>query len=354
MPCSHCRVRSLHVRAAVLESANQLVVRDVPEPSPAPGELLLEILACGVCGSDVSMISGGFPSGAVLGHEVVGSVLSGSKSKSFEEEEVVVVRPNAWCGSCAWCSTGRHQLCPDAISHGLGIGRQGGFAERIAVPDSLCQRVGDVEVLDAVFADPFAVAVHAVDRAASNGASFAVLGLGPTGLAVLTAASTMGMGPGVGVDRHAVKQRHAFALGASAVTHPGDFAGISDALGGAPEVVFECSGRPAAIADAVSAASLGAVVVLVGLSMHDAQIAPSILLTKELDVRASYCYNNEDWELAVSMLENGRARLGGIVDGPTSLEKLPGSFDLLAAGKVTKVVAVSDKVKSTASPTPNA
>jgi threonine dehydrogenase-like Zn-dependent dehydrogenase len=329
------------VQAAVLESVGNLVIRDLPEPSVLPGELLLEVLACGVCGSDMSMISAGFPVGAVLGHEVVGRVLAGASSGSPEEEEIVVVRPNAWCGSCSWCVAGRHQLCPDAISHGLGIGRQGGFAERLAVPANLCRSVSGVDVLDAVFADPLAVALHAVARAGSKGASFAVLGLGPTGLAVLRAGLLMGMGPAVGVDRHPPKQRHALDLGARAVTDPGDVAGLHEALEGAPAVVFECSGRPAAVAHALNAASLGGVVVLVGVSLHDAAIAPSVALTKELDIRASYCYSNDDWDQAIAMLKDRRVRLSAVVDGPVALEELPAGLTRLAGGEVTKVVVTS-------------
>lgn len=326
------------MRAAALETAESLVIRDVPEPIPEPGEVLLEVLACGVCGSDVSMISAGFPLGAILGHEVVGRVLRPAQTRSPREGETVVVRPNAWCGSCSWCLTGRQQLCPDAISHGLGIGRQGGFAERLAVPVDLCRPVSGIDVVDAVFADPLAVALHAVARAGSTSASFAVLGLGPTGLAVLHAGLLMGMGPGVGVDRHPPKQQWALDLGARAVVEPGDVVGVHEALGGAPQVVFECSGRPPAIAHALDAVASGGIVVLVGVSLHDAVIAPSIALTKELDVRASYCYNEEDWNQAIDLLADRTVRLGAVADGLASLETLPSELQRLAAGKVTKIV----------------
>jgi threonine dehydrogenase-like Zn-dependent dehydrogenase len=196
-------------------------------------------------------------------------------------------------------------------------------------------------VLDAVFADPLAVALHAVARAGSKG-SFAVLGLGPTGLAVLRAGLIMGMGPAVGVDRHPPKQRCALDLGATAVTEPGDVAGVHDALGRSPDVVFECSGRPAAIAHAFNAASPGGVVVLVGVSLHDAEISPSVAITKELDIRASFCYSNEDWDQAIEMLGDKRVRLGAVVDCAVSLEELPVALTLLTAGEVTKVVVMSE------------
>ena len=334
------------MRAAVLEEAGRIVIRDVPEPSASAGEVLLEVLACGVCGSDVSMVKAGFPPGAVLGHEVVGRVLSkgppvpsdGDVEDRIDEGEVVVVRPNAWCGSCPWCGTGRHQLCPDAISHGLGIGRQGGFAERLAVPIALCRPVSGVPAFDGVFADPFAVALHAVRRTKAARGSCAVLGLGPTGLSVLRCALLMGIGPAVGVDRHPRKQRHALDLGAVATSQPGDTAGLVNALGGPPDIVFECSGRPAAIGHALDAASSGGTVVLVGVSLEVAVIAPSVVLTKELDVRASYCYSRRDWDDGVDMLVDGRARLGTVVDGAVPLDRLPGALTRLAAGEVTKVV----------------
>jgi threonine dehydrogenase-like Zn-dependent dehydrogenase len=335
------RVRFGAVLAAVLEAAGSVVIRDVPEPSPAPGEVLLEVVACGVCGSDVSMIKGGFPLGAVLGHEVVGRVLSETPSSSLHEGDMVVVRPNAWCGACSWCASGQHHLCPDAIAHGLGIGRQGGFAERVAVPAGPCQPVPGVDVLDAVFADPLAVALHAVARAGTRTAPFAVLGLGPTGLAVLHVALLAGMGPGVGVDRHPPKRRHALELGATAVADPGDVAALYGALGGAPEVVFECSGRPPAIADALNAAAPGGVVTLVGISLEDATIAPSVVLTKELDIRASFCYRGEEWDKAIDMLTGGRARLGTVVDHVAPLDEFAEALALLSIGQVTKVVVTS-------------
>jgi L-iditol 2-dehydrogenase len=314
------------------------VVREIPEPSPSSEEVLLDVLACGVCGSDVSLINAGILPGAVLGHEVVGRVVSGAGTGSPIEGDTVVVRPNAWCGSCSWCSTGRNQLCPDAVAHGLGIGRQGGFAERLAVPADLCRPVAGVDELDAVFADPLAVALHAVARAGSKGSSFAVLGLGPTGLAVLSMGLLMGMGPGVGVDRHVRKQRCALELGAKAVVEPGDVTGLHNALGAAPDVVFECSGRPAALANALDAASAGGSVLLVGVSLKEAAIAPSVVLTKELDIRASYCYTSGEWDQSIHILEEHRARLGTVVDGAVPLEGLPRALERLAAGEVTKVV----------------
>lgn len=329
------------MRALVLARPGTLELRDVPEPVAGPGEAMLEVRACGLCGSDLSMISMGIPEGAVLGHEVVADVLDAPAGCGLAPGDRVVVRPNAWCGSCRWCTHGAHQLCPDAIPRGLGIGRQGGFAERMAVPVDLCYRILGPEILDAVFADPLAVALHAVARAAAPRASFAVLGLGPTGLAVLGAALLAGMGPGVGVDAHEVKRQRALALGAPAVTVPGDAAAVHAALGGLPDVVFECAGRPQAIGDALALAGTGGQVVLVGMSLHPATIHPGVPMAKELDIRASYCYGASDWDRSLDVLRGGQLRMGALVDGAVSLPDVPPALELLAQGQVTKIVALA-------------
>ncbi len=326
--------------ALVLAEAGILEPRRLPEPIAAPGETLLEVSACGVCGSDLSMIGMGIPAGAVLGHEVVARVLAAPRGSELSPVERVVVRPNAWCGSCRWCTSGRHQLCPDAIAHGLGIGRQGGFAERIAVPAELCYGIGDVDVLDAVFADPLAVALHAVARAGSSGGTFAVLGLGPSGLAVLAAALLAGMGPAVGVDGHPAKRERAVALGAAAVAGTGDPDAVHQALGGPPDVVFECAGRPQAIADALALAGPGCRVVLVGMSVHPASVHPGMALAKELDIFASYCYPAADWDRALDILRGAKVRIGPLVDGAVPMTEVPGALRRLGLGEVTKVVGL--------------
>ena len=325
------------MKAAVLEGPGSLAIRDVPEPEPRDGEVLLQVAACGLCGSDLTLFKGGYPAGAVLGHEGAGRVLFAPEGASLQEGELVAIRPMAWCGHCVYCVSGRAQLCPEGVANGLVFSRPGAFAERIAVPAAWCSPVGDIDPIDATFADPLAVSLHGVSRAGRWVVPAAVVGLGAIGLATLAAAALEGLGPIAGVDPVESKRDRAVAAGAAAAFAPGQDVTLANALGGPPEVVFECTGRADALQEAIGLAATGGVVVIVGIA-PESRILPIVLVPKEVDLLPTFCYRPDEWDRAIMFLREGRATVREHVDTLIPLEDLPGAVMDFMEGRVSKVV----------------
>lgn len=133
------------MRAAVITGDRSVAVVTIDRPAPAAGEVLLDVSYCGVCGSDLHMLCApdGFPPGHVLGHEFTGVVAElGPHADGWAVGDRVVVDPLISCGECDPCRTGHPNLCEqEGIDHGPGIGRQGAYAESVAVPAGMLRRL---------------------------------------------------------------------------------------------------------------------------------------------------------------------------------------------------------------------
>ena len=123
------------MRAVRLEDVGSLVLREVADPVAGAGEVLIKVLAAGICGSDRHMFKGEYPAGrpVTLGHEFCGLVEAvGAGVARTAIGDLVTVDPNIACGTCASCRDGRPNLCANLVA--IGVFRDGGFAERVAVP----------------------------------------------------------------------------------------------------------------------------------------------------------------------------------------------------------------------------
>jgi threonine dehydrogenase-like Zn-dependent dehydrogenase len=183
------------MRAAVYEGEGRLVVREVPDPVPAPDEVLIEVEACGVCGSDVQIINvpPGHPSTppVIIGHEFVGRIRAvGSAVHDVEIGSRVVVDPDPKCGACASCRAGRPANCVNIVA--LGVHRDGALAGLVTAPaNSVYGIAEDLPAELAALVEPLACVVNGTNRAAIRpGEAVVVFGAGAIGclfIAVLRA-----------------------------------------------------------------------------------------------------------------------------------------------------------------------
>lgn len=220
------------MRAAVFTGPGQVVAREVPEPSPGPGDVVLEVTAAGLCGTDVRIWKGEHRAaqpGRVPGHEIVGRVLSGDLPDGLATGDLVFVAPNIGCGHCRWCGRGQENLCP--TTEALGITMDGGFAERVVVPARAVARgnvirlAGPDEDADgwahAVLAEPLACVVRGQGKVAiAPGDSVLVAGGGPVGLLHVALAAARGAGAVVCSDPSPVRREAALRAGATHVVDP--------------------------------------------------------------------------------------------------------------------------------------
>jgi len=183
------------MRIARSVTTSEIALEDVPEPVAGPGEVVCRVLACGVCGSDVSdgYVARKLP--AVLGHEVVGEVLqTGAGVQQPVAGERVVVHHHAPCGQCRCCRRGHETLCEQFRATGLD---PGGFAERVLIEAALVPELlalGELDPLAGTFVEPLACVLRALDRAGLRGDdSLLVVGAGSNGLLAAAAARARGV-----------------------------------------------------------------------------------------------------------------------------------------------------------------
>ncbi|MCC6201593.1 MAG: alcohol dehydrogenase catalytic domain-containing protein [Gammaproteobacteria bacterium] len=322
------------MKAVVFKAAGQpLVFEDRPDPAPARDEVIVAIAGCGVCGSDLHMTGQGsfaVPPDTVLGHEFAGHVVAlGAEVAGLAIGARVAVAPFSGCGRCAACLSDRPAACARLEFRG------GGYAEYAPVATRQCVPVDEsLDLTMAALAEPLAVALHGVNRAGLRpGARVLILGAGPIGLAVAYWARRLGAGSLAVVDRLAAPRPRALAVGATAFIErdasrvPID--AVADALGGAPEFVFECVGLPGLIAEAIEHAGPRATVVVLGLCGEPDTFIPRTAVAKEIDVRTSMLFDLSEYRTALAALEPVDAPPRVLISDVVPLAALPRKFEAL-------------------------
>ena len=324
------------MRAVSLVEAERLELVDLPEPAPGPGEVLLRVSACGICGSDLTSYKRGLFIG-VPGHEVAGVVeAAGDGVDGWRAGQAAVLQPGGGCGACDECRTGSYHRCIESLT-GSGSTRPGGYAELMAaradrlrpLPDGLPPEV-------ACLGEPLSVAIHGLRRVGFRpGEDAVVLGLGSIGLLATAGLRWLGAGRVFGVDPVDVRRELAAGLGADAV-----FAAARAAraeVDGAP-VVLECSGRAEAIQQAIDLAGPGGRVALLGIAVAEVTVIPVFWITREITVSGSINSRLEDFDEALRLLA-ARPEVARIVTRRVALREVPATFEaLLHPSGVGKVV----------------
>jgi (R,R)-butanediol dehydrogenase/meso-butanediol dehydrogenase/diacetyl reductase len=324
------------MRAAVLPGPGKpLQIEEVPDPQAGPGQLVLRVHDCGICGTDLHMSAVPLLApGTVMGHEFSGEVVeAGADAGEFRVGDRVCAIPTFGCGRCAFCLEGSPGLCPTMKATGLG-GSPGGFAEYLLVgvreslrlPESVSHRKG-------ALVEPLSVGLHAVDRARLQpGSRVLVIGAGPVGLAVSLWARFFGARDVVVSERAEGRRQRAAQFGATEAIDPTrDEVGPSfeRLTGAAPDVIFECVGAKGLIQECIGLAPSRSKVVIVGVCMEPDVILPGAAVIKELDLIFAIAYRKRDFDLTLSMLEQQRIASEEMVTDVVDLDGLSAAFEAL-------------------------
>mgnify|MGYP000630957819 FL=1 len=238
------------MRAAIFDAMGQpLRIGEVETPKAAAGQVLLKVCRCGICGSDLHMTEDptfGLQGGEVIGHEFSGEVVEvGAGVTGLKVGDHVTAAPLRGCGTCEACKRGEPAWCANFSLIG------GGYAEYAAVDTFQCRKLPwGISAEDGALAEPLGVALHGIMRARMQpGARVLVVGAGAIGLAVAFWARRLGAAQVVVVDMHDHQRERAMDLGATdfLISGPDLDRCVTDACGGAPEIVFECVGKPGLI-----------------------------------------------------------------------------------------------------------
>jgi 2-desacetyl-2-hydroxyethyl bacteriochlorophyllide A dehydrogenase len=314
----------------VLEGPGRLALRGAPAADPAPGEAVLEVVAAGICGSDLHGyvgVNARRPFGTVMGHEVVGRVVEGAPAIG----STVAVWPILACGACRSCAAGRAHLCEARRLYGCTPELAGGFATTMTVPASSLVAVPDgVPPEWGALVEPLAVGHHAIALAGTGpGDRMAVIGGGAIGIAAAIAARRAGVEDLVVVEPMASRRDTLASLGLEAVAPEGAPRGI--------DIVVECVGHTRTVANALATSRDGGTIVCVGLADPEVPVPWASVVIEERRLVGSSAYTLDEFRAVAASLADGDVDFGRLIERRIRLDELAAAFDDYVAGRTTAI-----------------
>jgi threonine dehydrogenase-like Zn-dependent dehydrogenase len=368
---------------AVVCEQTELTVREVPDPVPGPGQVLLEVVRCGICGSDLharhhaddvadAAAGIGYPDimrreqAVVMGHEFSGRVLDfGPETRG------------TWATGTPVVSVPMVRQDGSVQMTGLSAKAPGAYAERVLVQEAFTMPVGNGFSPElAALTEPMAVAHHAVRTShIGKGETAVVVGCGPIGLAVILMLKARGVRHVVASDYSAARRALATRCGADVVVDPGaespwtsfedsryftaappllDFAldtvtrlrtvpflpwskvmRAAEAAGKTPRgpVVFECVGVPGIIDHVINAAPLYSRVVVVGVCMEPDRISPAMAINKEISLQFVFAYDPGEFQDTLRLMTSGKVDPSPLHTGTVGLDGVADAFDALGSAE---------------------
>jgi threonine dehydrogenase-like Zn-dependent dehydrogenase len=325
--------------ALVVDRPGVSAVRQVPEPVPGPGEVLVEVAAAGICGSDLELLDGRRPAAyvaypAVPGHEWAGRVLAlGPGVDGVAPGDPVVAEGLRACGVCGRCAEGRTNICTAAYAE-TGFTHPGALAERLVVPAGLLHRLpADRPLEPAALLEPAACVASGLLEAGMPlpGSRVAVVGDGPLGLLALLLLATTAPAELVLVGARPARSAFGPGCGATRVLSAGDRAALA-ALAGQLDAVVEASNAPAGPASALALLRRGGTAVLLGISgAQKPVIDPDTVTLNQLRVQGGFAASRNAWRWVVGLYADGILDPAPLVTHHFPLEQVDRAFAALTA-----------------------
>lgn len=238
------------MRAVVLDGKGSIDVTELPDPVAGPGEVVIAPEVVGICGTDIHLASGDYPTGTfpvVPGHEFAGTVVQvGTGAGEFAVGDRVCVDPNVSCGHCDQCAAGATNLCRNLVP--IGVTSNGAVAELVSVPAGVVFRLPEgMDWTTGALIEPLACVLHALDRVGPvEGQRILIYGAGSIGLLAAALVRARGAARIDVVEPSAVRREAAVEFGVDAVFAPGERGSERDV-----DLVIEASGHPSAVSDAL-------------------------------------------------------------------------------------------------------
>jgi threonine dehydrogenase-like Zn-dependent dehydrogenase len=334
---------------AVYRAPGDIAVEQRPVPVPGPGQVLVEVDHCGICGSDIHLMFEGWGQpGLVGGHEFSGTVtVVGEGVDAWAVGDAIVGGPSPKCGECRRCREGQPSQCEGRRGTIDAHIDDGAFAGYVLANARALRRVPDgVSARAAALAEPLAVALHGITRAGlADGDTAMVFGAGPIGALTVVALVARGI-PVTVVEPAETRRRLAAALGAEEVLTPDDLESFPpwqpERLSPrAVDAVVECSGKKAAIELGFHQLRRGGRLVLVGAGMESPAFDPNRMILNELHVCGSFIYDADGFDRALSLLASGAVPAALLIEpGDVALDGISGALEALATGRTAGKVMV--------------
>ena len=331
------------MKALLLEEYKKLTVTDMPEPEFGEHDVLIQIKACGICGSDIHGFDGS--SGRripplIMGHEASGVVSNtGSAVTKVNRGDRVTFDSMVSCGQCGFCERGQMNLCDDRRVLGVSCDdyrQHGCFAEYAVVPEHIIYPMPDNLAFEhAAMIEPVSVAVHAVKRTPiAVGDTAVVVGAGMIGLLVVQALKAAGCGKVIAVDLDEEKLSLAKDLGVEICINPNHtdaVQSIQEATGGdGADIAMEVVGATPTVQTAIESTRKGGSVTLIGNLASKVDFPLQSVVTRELTIYGT-CGSNGEYLECIDLLSSGVIKVDPLISAKATLDEGPEWFDRLYA-----------------------
>jgi L-iditol 2-dehydrogenase len=321
------------MKAAVMHAPLDIRIEELPIPDIAEDEVLVKVMAVGICGSDLHYYEHGkigryvVEQPIILGHECAGIVETvGAKVTRFKKGDRVAVEPGITCGRCPACKEGRYNLCPD-VQFLATPPVDGAFVQYIkhredflfAIPDHLSYE-------EAAMVEPFSVGIHAANRAGiTPGSTIAIMGMGPVGLMAVVAAKAYGAKQIIVTDLEPVRLQAAIRLGATTAINVRESDPLESVMkltdGQGVDVAFETAGSPKALPAALRSVRKGGKLCVIGLPpQEEIPLNIPLIADNEVSIFGVFRYANT-YPRGISFLASGIADVQSLITDRYPLEQ---------------------------------
>lgn len=332
--------------AAVYVGDGRIEVQQLAVPTPAAGEVVIEVSHCGICGTDLHLVHERYARpGSVLGHEWAGTVVgAGGGVDAALIGARVVVGPTPGCGDCYACRRDRPSVCRRR-EHGDLLGGRGAFCRYVArrvdrlvrLPDTLATRI-------AALTEPTAIALHTVRLSGVGpGDRVLVTGAGPVGLLTTAVLRAHGVDDVTVSEPAPLRRARALEVGARRVVEPGDLprGPLGRPVATPFDVAFECSGAARAAEAALDQLDEAGTLVFVGTGHEPPRVNHNRAIIFELTILGAYNYGADGFADAVGLLASARLPLDALIEpADVALDALGATIDALARGELAGKVMV--------------
>jgi len=315
------------MKAAVFHGPYSIAVEDVPVPEPKPGQVLVRVRDCGICGSDVAAYKTGmYEDGLIIGHEFAGEIAEvGEGVRGWQVGDRVTCNDVIPCGSCWFCHHNLPSQCEEMVMP--GVSHPGACAEYAVVPAAGLFHLPDhVPFRRGALVEPLANALHAVRLSGLRvGDQVLILGAGPIGLCTLLAARLAGASHTFVTEISPTRAGVAAQLGADAVLDPTTtnlFSRLDELTHGhGVDIVFECAGVPQTLQDAITLVRKGGMIFVIALCESPVETDFMTVAMNELTIRGSYC-GHEEFAISLDLVAQGRANVDPLVSHVVGIDDI--------------------------------
>ncbi|MGC4986728.1 zinc-dependent alcohol dehydrogenase family protein [Streptomyces sp. DT193] len=330
------------MKAAVIESVGRAVVAEVPDPTPGPREVVVEVAACGLCGTDLHILQGEFAPKLpiVPGHEFAGEVVGvGTRVTELAVGDRVAVDPSLYCHECRYCRTGHNNLCERWAA--IGVTTAGGAAQYATAPVANCVKLPEhVATQDAALIEPLSCAVRGYDVLRSRlGAHVLVYGSGTMGLMMLELAKRTGAASVDVVDVNPDRLATARLLGVSASAASADELDRPQGW----DVVVDATGNAAAIQDGLDRVAKAGTFLQFGVADYATRVTidPYRVYNQEITITGSMAVLHS-FERAAELFAAGVLDPSVFISDRLPLTSYPEALEQFASGVGRKIVVVPE------------